>query len=137
LSKKYNENKKIFYKLINQISLYYFLISVFLIIFTYAFNEKLIILINGTFEQNISLLLNILLFGIIIHPFGSLLSNMLVITKNNNQLIHVMNYTVLVNFLVVPLSIYIYSAEGLAWSSLVVVYIHIFLLYFKYKKIKL
>jgi len=131
LTKKYKENKKYFDKLIKKISLYYFFISVILTSLLYIFKEILITLITGSFNNNIETILSILLLGIFAHPFGSLFTNILVIKNQNKNLLKVMNYTVLINFSLVPLSIYLYSEIGLAYSSIIVITMHIvFLKYF-------
>jgi len=135
LSKKYIENKIHFINMIKRISKYYVILSIIFIIISFIFRNEIILLINGSSNEDIVKLFTILLLGIIIHPFGALLSNILVIEKQNKKLISVMNYTVLINFSIVPVSIYFYSALGLAYASLVVVYSHIILLFLKIRRI--
>jgi len=54
--------------------------------------------------------------------------------KENSNYLKVMNITVILNVLIVFPSIYFYQADGLAYSFIVLLWIHTLLLYYYTKK---
>ena len=130
LSRKYKEDFQLFVAFIKRTSLLFVVLSSLFILLAQLFNQQLVHLIHGSYEVTISYLLSIFLLRVLTYPFGGLLSNSLIIMNQNIEYIRVMNYTVLLNFLLVPISIYYFEAMGLIIAFLVVTSIHVMLLYY-------
>ena len=136
LARKYKENFEGFTLLLKNISLLFVFSTVILLMFSQHFIEELVYLVNGEYERTITLLLSLFLFRVLTYPYGGLLSNALIIMRETTDYMKVMNYTVLLNFLTVPLAIYCFQALGLIVAFLVVTFTHVLLLwYYVYQNI--
>ncbi len=136
LSRKYTENKNNFIKLIKNISLIFLIISLSITLITQILKEEIIYIFTGEYSIEIISILTIFLFRIITYPFGSLFSNTLIIMEKKKEFMKTMNYTVIINFLIVPISIYYFGVYGLVNSLIILFIIHIFLLiYYVFIKI--
>lgn len=120
LAKKYNENFKSFIKFITKISYIFISVAAALALALFIFKNEIVYLVNGSYNPAINFLLAILFIRILIMPFGALFTNSLIIMKRMNEFMKGMNYTVLLNFLIVPLSIILFAEKGLAVTSSVV-----------------
>lgn len=129
LAKKHRENKKQFFILIKKLSHYIFIASSTVFVLTYFFKTDILYLITGQNELSIEMVLSLLMFSIIIAPLGSFFSNILIIMHEKKRYMKVMNYTVLLNMIIVIPSIYFFQEIGLASSYLVVYISHVTLLY--------
>lgn len=137
LARKHKENFSMFVNFLKRTSLLFLISSFILIIFSEYFIDYLVYLVHGSYETSISFLLSLFLLRVFTYPFGGLLSNSLIIMKETKNYMKVMNYTVLLNFLLVPLAIYNFKATGLIIAFLFVTFIHVLLLwYFVNKAIK-
>jgi PST family polysaccharide transporter len=130
LARKYKENFNFFVLFIKKIALLFIISSSIFVLLAQYFVDKLVYLVQGTYETTISYLLSLFLLRVFTYPFGGLLSNSLIIMKQKKEYLRVMNYTVLLNFLLVPFAIYYYQASGLIIAFLGVTFIHVLLLWY-------
>ena len=137
LARKYKENFKEFTVLLKNISLLFIVTTVILFILSQYFLYELIYLVNGAYNITIALLLTLFLFRLLTYPYGGLFSNALIIMQKTTYYMRVMNYTVLLNFLTVPLATYYFQAQGLIVAFILVTFTHVLLLrYYLYLSIK-
>ena len=134
LARKYKEDFQLFVHFIKRISLLFIVVSFFFVIFSEYFIDELVYLVQGSYETTIIYLLGIFLLRVFTYPFGGLLSNSLIIMQQTTRYMSVMNYTVLLNFLLVPASIYYFQAIGLVVSFIIVTFIHVLLLWYNVNK---
>ncbi len=92
------------------------------------FKEEIVYLVTGNYSVEITSLLTIFLIRILIFPFGPLFSNALIIMQRKSEFIKVMNYTVILDLILVSPSIYFYGVDGLVNSFIFVLIIHVMLL---------
>ena len=128
LARKYKENFKEFTVLLKNISLLFIVTTVILFILSQYFLYELIYLVNGAYNITIALLLTLFLFRLLTYPYGGLFSNALIIMQKTTYYMRVMNYTVLLNFLTVPLATYYFQAQGLIVAFILVTFTHVLLL---------
>ena len=128
LARKYKENFDFFVVLLKRIALLFIIVASIFVLLSEYFIEALVHLVHGSYETTIIFLLSIFLLRVLSYPYGGLLSNSLIIMQETKNYIKVMNLTVLLNFLLVPISIYYFDALGLIVAFLVVTFIHVFLL---------
>jgi PST family polysaccharide transporter len=107
------------------------IVSIFSIL---IMGKYLILIITGNYNQALLTLLYKSLLIIILIPFGPFLSNLLVIKELNKELLKVIKLTVVVDFLLVPISIWKFSLEGLFYSYFVVLLLHVVYLYIVFRK---
>jgi PST family polysaccharide transporter len=130
LARKYKESFNDFVDFLKKMSLIFIGASLFIFLFSEYFKETLISLIHGKVNEHLTLLLSIFLLRIFTFPFGALLSNTLIIMERKKEFIKVMNYTVLVDFLIVPFAIYAFAEKGLVVSFVLIVIAHTFFLWY-------
>ncbi len=130
LARKYQENFQHFVAFIKKIALIFITLSSIFVLLSEYFIDELIYLVQGSYETTITYLLAIFLLRVFTYPFGGLLSNSLIIMKQTKEYIRVMNYTVLLNFLLVPIAIYYFQAIGLIVAFLVVTFLHVLFLWY-------
>jgi len=130
LARKFKENFNLFVLYLKGTSLLFIASSSALILFSEYFIEGIVAIVKGTAEENITYLLSFFLLRVFTFPFGGLLSGSLIIMKKTRQYISVMNYTVLVNFLLVPIAIYYFQALGLIIAFLIVTFLHVLFLWY-------
>jgi PST family polysaccharide transporter len=137
LARKYRENFNQFVMFVKKIGfMFLFISSFFVVIFEY-FKESIIYLVTGSYNLEVSTLLGIFLLRVLSYPFGALFSNSLIIMNRKKEFMRVMNYTVLLDLLIVPLSIYLYQEMGLVISFVLVLFVHVsLLLYYLNKSIQ-
>jgi PST family polysaccharide transporter len=133
LARKYKENFKLFLAFIKKIALIFLTISFSFVLFGEYFKESIVSLVTGSPNTEVSLLLSIFLLRILTYPFGALFSNALIIMNRKKEFMKVMNYTVLLDLLIVPPAIYFYQAMGLVVSFIVVLFVHVSLLLYYLK----
>jgi len=133
LARKYKENFKLFVAFLKKIALMFLMISFSFVLVGEYFKESIVSLVTGTSNTEVSLLLSIFLLRILTYPFGALFSNSLIIMNRKKEFMKVMNYTVLLDLLIVPPAIYFYQAMGLVASFIVVLFVHISLLLYYLK----
>lgn len=134
LARKYKENFQLFVHFLKRTSLLFIVTTSILLMLSEYFVDNLVYLVQGSYQTTISYLLSLFLLRILTYPFGGLLSNALIIMKQTNYYMRVMNYTVLLNFLLVPVAIYFYQASGLIIAFLLVTFIHVLLLWYYVNK---
>lgn len=130
LAKKYKENFSSFVLFLKNISIIMLVTSFSLVLISQFFKDDIVYLIYGSYNNEISLILSIFLIRVLTFPFGPLFSNSLIIMSRKKEFMKVMNYTVLLDLLIVPPSIYFYQEIGMVVSFMVVLIVHtLFLLY--------
>jgi PST family polysaccharide transporter len=129
LARKFKDNFNLFVLYLKRTSLLFIVASSVLLLFSEYFIEAIVSLVQGSSEENITYLLSFFLLRVFTFPFGGLLSGALIIMKRTREYISVMNYTVLVNFLTVPIAIYYFEATGLIVAFLIVTFIHVLFLW--------
>ena len=134
LARKYKDNVEVFIGFIKKIALIFLAISFAFFLLSEYFKETIVLLITGAQTVEITALLTVFLLRVLTYPFGSLFSNSLIIMERKKEFMKVMNYTVLLDLLIVPPSIYLYQEMGLVVSFIVVSFVHIFLLLYYVKK---
>jgi len=138
LAKKYKDNFTHFTQFIKNTAIIFLVVSFSLVLISEYFKDEIVYLITGDYSIEISLILSILLIRVLTFPFGSLFSNSLIIMNNKKDFLRVMNYTVIINLVLVPPSIYFFQEIGLVVSFVVVLILHTFLLlYYLTRTIKL
>ena len=131
LARKYRENFETYINFLKKVALLFIITASIFVLFAELFSKELIYLIHGEYNVHITMLLTIFLLRVLMMPFGALLSNTLIIMERKTEFIKVMNYTVLIDLLIVPLAIYYYHEKGLIVAFLLILFIHtLFLWYF-------
>jgi PST family polysaccharide transporter len=128
LARKYKENFNQFVELLKKISISFLVISFSFVIISEFFKEKIVYLITGNYSVETTSLLTVFLMRILVFPFGPLLSNSLIIMQKKKEFIKVMNYTVVLDLIIVSPSIYFYGVKGLVYSFIFVLVVHVVLL---------
>jgi PST family polysaccharide transporter len=129
LARKYCESKYLFNVLIKRLSTAFLLSGMLFFIVAYSYSSELVYLVSGENNQSIEMLFVILLFRVLSSPFSNFFSNILIIMKENKKYLKVMTITVILNMVIVFPSIYLFSAKGLTYSFVLLLYVHTFLLY--------
>ena len=138
LARKYKENFGLFVSILKKASLIFLAIALLLLLLSEYFKNEIILLVNGSYNNEISLLLSIFLIRILIFPFGALLSNALIIMQRKKEFMKVMNYTVFLDLLLVFPAIYYFDALGLIVAFVTVLLMHVALLvYYVNQSLKL
>ncbi len=135
LSKLYKNNTDLFFSKISRLTKLFLFGSISLFIFSFFLKDFIVHLVTGEINKEVSGLLGIFLLRIITYPLAPLFSNVLIIMKKNKEYLKIMNFTVAINFLLVPVSIYFWEVEGLVISFIFVIFIHVFLLFLEVRKI--
>jgi len=136
-ARKYKENFNHFVAFVKKIAIMFFFIALSFVLISEYFKESIVHLITGTYNVEVTVILAIFLLRVLTYPFGALFSNLLIIMNRKKEFMKVMNYTVLLDLLIVPPSIYLYQELGLVISFILVLFIHILLLlYYLSKSIK-
>lgn len=134
LSKIYKDKWKII-KIIKKISLYYFLISIFLFLFLLLFGK---LIINYLVHENSIDVFNIyiiLIFSIFLYPYGPLLSNLLIIYNKTRDYFIITRNTLIINLIFAFLAIRFLGAYGMGYVTIVSYFTMILLSYMKLKDI--
>lgn len=134
LARKYKENFQHFVILLKRIALLFIVAALGFLLLSEYFVQELVYIVQGSYHTTIAFLLSIFLLRVLTYPYGALLSNSLIIMKETKNYMKVMNYTVLLNFMFVPISIYFFNATGLIIAFIVVTFIHVFLLWYYVNK---
>jgi PST family polysaccharide transporter len=135
LAKKYKDNFFIFIKFIKKITLIFLFISFSFVLISEYFKYEIISLITGHYSEEVNSVLSIFIIRILTFPFGSFFSNLLIIMNEKEKFLKVMNYTVLLDLIIVPPSIYFYHVIGLVTSYVVILILHTFLLLYYLTKV--
>ena len=128
LARKYKENFNQFVQLLKKISFIFLAISFSFVVISEFLKEEIVYLITGNYSVEITSLLTMFLIRILTFPFGPLFSNALIIMQRKSEFMKVMNYTVILDLILVLPSIYFYGVEGLVYSFIFVLIIHVLLL---------
>jgi len=128
LARKHKENFNQFVQLLKKISFIFLIISFSFLIVSELFKNEIVYLITGEYNLEVVSLLSIFLIRILTFPFGGLFSNALIIMQRKSEFMKVMNYTVILDLILVSPSIYFYGVEGLVYSFIFVLIIHVLLL---------
>jgi PST family polysaccharide transporter len=134
LAKKYKEHFSYFVNFIKKVSFIYFAVASLFVLIAYYFKDTIILLVSGSHNKEISILLGIFLLRILTLPFGALFSNSLIIMQEKRAFMRVMNYTVILNFLLVPPAIYLDGARGMVCAFVMVLMIHTAMLIYYLKQ---
>jgi len=131
LAKKYKQSYEEFRRHIKNIGIAFICSSIALFLLAQFFREEIVYLISGQNSPEILFILTIFLIRVITSPFGAFFSNNLIIMKRKKEFMKVMNYTVLMDLILVPPAIYFYQEVGLVIAFLIVLILHtLFLLYY-------
>ena len=131
LAKKYKHSFEQFKKLIKTIGFFFIISSISLFLIAQLFRVEIVYLISGQNSPEILSILTIFLIRVITSPFGAFFSNSLIIMQRKKEFMKVMNYTVLMDLLLVAPAIYFYQEIGLVVAFLIVLVLHtLFLLYY-------
>ncbi len=130
LARKYKDNFEFFVSFLKKISLIFIALSSIFVLLGELFRNEIVYIVHGQYSAYINLLLSIFLLRIFLLPFGALLSNSLIIMEKKKQFIQVMNYTVLIDLLIVPLAIYMFQEKGLIISFLIIIFTHVLFLWY-------
>jgi len=128
LARKHKENFTHFVQLLKKISFIFFAISFSFLVISEFLKEEIVYLITGNYSVEITSLLTIFLIRILTFPFGPLFSNALIIMQRKSEFMKVMNYTVVLDLILVSPSIYFYGVKGLVYSFIFVLIVHVLLL---------
>lgn len=120
LTKIYKNNHIVFIKTIKKISYIFLILSSILAITIITLKNEIVYIVNGSYNPAITSLLVILAIKILINPFGALFTNSLIIMRRMNEFMKGMHYTIILNFLIVPISIIFYAERGLAVAGTIV-----------------
>jgi PST family polysaccharide transporter len=134
LAQKYKEDYPKFVSLIKKIVILFLLISFLICILSEFFRYEIVYFVTGKYNLEVLSILSIFFFRIMLFPFGPLFSNALIIMGRKREFMKVMNFTVILDFILVPLSIYFYGVYGLVCSFIFVLLVHVLLLFFYFKK---
>lgn len=128
LARKYKENFNQFVQLLKKISFIFLIISFSFLVVSELFKNEIVYLITREYNLEVVSLLSIFLIRIMLFPFGPLFSNALIIMQRKSEFMKVMNYTVILDLILVSPSIYFYGVEGLVNSFIFVLILHVLLL---------
>lgn len=128
LARKYKENFIQFIQHIKKIAIIFLVISFSFVVISEYFKEEIVYLISGEYNIEVISLLTFFLIRVLTSPFGPLFSNSLIIMQRKNEFMKVMNYTVLLDLVLVSPSIYFHGATGLVYSFIFVLLVHVLLL---------
>jgi PST family polysaccharide transporter len=131
MSKLYHDSKERFYRLVKRANLAYLGVAVIFVIGALLFGKFLIVLVNGTFNENVYMIYSILCFKIIFSPFAPFFTNILINQDRKAEYLMIVKYTFIFNILLVPVLIYFYSGVGMAVAVLAVVTFHILLFFWR------
>ncbi|MEQ3499756.1 flippase [Tenacibaculum sp. SSH1-16] len=129
LSRVFSQDKKKFIFLTRRISLVLLVLSLLFFTISYYFTPELVYLVSGKYNDIINFILSVLLFRVLSSPFSNLYSNILIIMKEKSKYMKVMNITVLLNFLFVFPSIYLFHLNGFLIAFVPLLWVHTALLY--------
>lgn len=132
----YKKNKLKFKNFTVQMSYIYLVISFMLFTLMYLFGENIIFLITGANNTNIEPIYFILLFSIILAPFGAFFTQILIIQKQNQAFNRILRNTFLLTIILAPVMIYLLGGVGLAIVVIISKIFVISLCYGQIKKIK-
>jgi PST family polysaccharide transporter len=125
MSKLFQDSKQRFYILIKRLNITFLVAGAILFSGAFLFGEEIITLVNGSFDDEIIRIYNILIFNILLAAFGPFFTVIFICQDRKSEYLSVVKYTFIINMLVVPLLIYFYSGIGMATASIVVGIFHI------------
>ncbi len=128
MARKYKEHFGHFVQFMWKIARIYLLLSLLLFTLAWYFRDTFVKLVSGSYNETVTLLLGIFLLRIITMPFGTLFSNSLIIMQEKRTFMRIMNYTVILNFMLVPPAIYFWSVTGMVCAFITVLVLHTALL---------
>lgn len=128
LARTYKENASKFVKLLKKLTIAFLCISFTLVLLSQYFKKEIVYFVSGEYNIEIISILSIFLIRVLTFPFGPLFSNALIIMKRNKEFIKVMNYTVILDLILVVPAIYFYGVKGLVYSFIFVLISHVLLL---------
>jgi PST family polysaccharide transporter len=128
LARKYRENFSLFVTFVKKIAIIFLSISASFVLILEFFRDEVVRLVTGSYNDEVSLLLALFLLRVLTYPFGALFSNSLIIMQRKKAFMRVMNYTVVLDLLIVPPAIYFFQEKGLVISFVTVLITHVLLL---------
>jgi PST family polysaccharide transporter len=128
LARKYRENFSLFVTFVKKIAIIFLSISASFVLIFEFFRDEVVRLVTGSYNDEVSLLLALFLLRVLTYPFGALFSNSLIIMQRKKAFMRVMNYTVVLDLLIVPPAIYFFQEKGLVISFVTVLITHVLLL---------
>ena len=124
LSRLWKEDPGGFSVLTNRLQKGFLTAGTILAVTVLLLNGPIIILLNGSFEADAIRLLNILAFKLPFIALGPLYTSILIGQGRNKDYLWVVRNTLVINIILVPLSIGLYGATGLAVATLMVTAAH-------------
>jgi PST family polysaccharide transporter len=132
MSKLFHDSVEKFNKLVKQINVVYSLVAIILFLGAFVFGKQIIILINGSFDNGIWVIYSILVWKILLSPYGPFYTLVFINQGRKAQYLQIVKYTLFLNLVLVPISIVYFSGIGMAVATLVVGVLHI-MLFLKHK----
>jgi PST family polysaccharide transporter len=132
MSKLYHDSTQKFYSLVRRLNILFLIASCILFFAAFILGDRIIVLVNGSLDNSIYAIYSILIYRILLTPFGPFFTMVLVSQNRKSQYLSIVKFTFIVNMLVVPLSIYFYAGTGMAFAVLAVSILHI-LLFLRHK----
>jgi PST family polysaccharide transporter len=136
LAKLYFKQRENFYKFYKKIFTFIVVFSLNLIVIVFLFGKEIIYLISGNYNQEIYKILLIVSFLILSSPLGTLFTQLFLIFKRTDLFLQVVQYTFLINMILVFPLVYFYPLYGLAFTMLFAQIIHILLNIYFYNKVR-
>jgi len=132
MSKLFHDNVDRFYRLVKRISVLYLGVSCVFFLGAFLFGKQLITLVNGSFDSNIYIIYSVLIFKIILAPFGTFFTQLFINQNRKVEYLSIVKYTFIINLILIPPFTYFYSGLGMAIAAVTVFALH-FLLFLWHK----
>jgi len=133
MAKMYQNDKIKFNSFTKQISYIFLFVGIFLVLLLGLCGELFVKLISGTVDNNILDIYYLLVFSLLTLPFGPLFTQILIIKSKNKEFNKIVRSTFLLNILITPFLIFVYSGIGLAMSINIIYLYHVIYLMRKLK----
>lgn len=131
LSRLWKENNERFYELIKKLKKLYLMAGSIMAVIALIFSRPIIKVVSGIIEEPPVIMLRILAFKLPFIALGPLYTSMFISQGRNRDYLWVVKNTFLINLSLVPVLIYVYSANGLALAVLFVALSHQLLFHLK------
>ena len=132
MSKLFHDNVEKFYQLVKRMSWFYFAVAFSLFAGAAFFGRWAVTFVNGSFDEQIYVIYNVLLFKILLSPYAPFFTQIFINQGRKIQYLGIVKYTFILNLLIVPLFIHFYAGLGMAVGALLVTIFHLSL-FLKFK----
>ena len=125
MSKLFHDNVDRFYKLVKNVLGLFIGVAVTMFLGALIFGKDLITFVNGAFDAGIYTIYSILIWRILLAPFGPFLTLVFINQGRSKDYMNVMKYTMYTNLILVPPAIYFFSGIGMVIAVLIVRVLHV------------